>query len=143
MKYINRDDLTAYIQEMLLNSSIAGVDNISDTTILDEIEARTIDLVISYIGGRYNTSLIFADTPIRNGVIVEIVSQIVIYRIVRRNAARKVPEDFVDIYKDALKQLEKIQSGSQFLENLPTITAADGTTASLVYGSNRNSDFFI
>lgn len=143
MKYINREDLTAYIQEMLLNSSIAGVDNISDTTILDEIEARTIDLVISYIGGRYNTSLIFADTPIRNGVIVEIVSQIVIYRVVRRNAARKVPEDFVDIYKDALKQLEKIQSGSQFLENLPTITAADGTTASLVYGSNRNSDFFI
>lgn len=143
MRYINRDDLTAYIQEILLNSSIAGVDNISDTTILDEIEARTIDLVISYIGGRYNTSMIFADTPIRNGVIVEIISQIVIYRIVRRNAARKVPEDFVDIYKDALKQLEKIQSGSQFLENLPTITAADGTTASLVYGSNRNSDFFI
>jgi len=143
MKYINQDDLVSCVQEILLNSSIAGVDGISDTAILDKIEAKTISLVISYIGGRYDTSQIFADTPIRNNVLVDIISQIVVYRAVRRNAARKVPEDLIENYKDALKQLEKIQSGSQYLENLPVITATDGTTASLVFGSNRNSDYFI
>jgi phage gp36-like protein len=143
MKYINTDDLETYIQKLLLNGSIPAADGTLDTTILDNIETRTIDLVISYIGGRYDTSKIFADTVIRNGVLVEIISMIVIYRCVKRNAARKVPDDFGSFYTDSIKMLEKIQSGSQYLENLPLITATDGTTASLVYGNNTNKDYFI
>lgn len=142
MKYINKDDLITYIQERLLNECIMGANGV-DETILTKIEAPVIDLVISYIGGKYKTSEIFGETVLRNGVLVQLISMIVVYRVVRRNAARKVPDDIIEFYKDAIKQLEKIQSGSQYLENLPLIQAADGTTASLVYGNNTKKDFFI
>ena len=142
MKYINKDDLITYIQEPLLDSCITGSTGV-DETILNNIESPVIDLVISYIGGRYNSSLIFAETVIRNGILVQIISMIVVYRVVRRNAARKVPEDITDLYNNTVKQLEKIQSGSQYLENLPIITKADGTTPKLAYGNSTNKNYFI
>lgn len=143
MKYINKDDLVTYIQEVLLNSSIADPIGAADESILDKVEGRTIDLVKSYIGGRYDVELIFTDTPVREGVLVEIVCQVVIYRVVRRNAARKVPEDIAGLYSDALRQLEKIQSGSQHLPSLPKVTASDGAPVKLAYGNTTKKDFFI
>lgn len=138
MKYINKDDLITFIQQRLLDESLQLEDSI-----LDQIEEQAIDLTVSYITGRYDTGKIFGNPPIRNGVLVQVLSMIVVYRAVRRNAARKVPEDYIDIYTDALKMLEKIQTGSQHLENIPAITAPDGSTGKLMYGNNTNKDYFI
>ena len=145
MKYINTDDLISIIQERLMNESVALVEvtNLDENTILNGIEEKAIDLVISYISGTYNHEQIFADVPIRNGVLVQIIASIVVYRSVRRNAARKVPEDYNELYKDAIKNLERIQSGAMNLINCPKLLNDDGTSASPVYGNNTNKDFFI
>jgi phage gp36-like protein len=142
MKYINKEDLLVDIQEPILNESICGSNGNTDDSILDKIEISTIDLVISCISGRYKTDDIF-NTPIRNGVLVQIICAIVICRAISRNARRKVPDDNQTKYDKAIKALEKIQAGTMTLENCPIITAADGTTSGLVYGNNTKDEFFI
>lgn len=144
MKYINKDDLIAIIQERLMTESVALATetNLEDNTILDDVEEKVIDLVISYISGTYNHLLIFAETPIRNGVLVQIIASIVVYRAVKRNAGRKVPDDYVELYKEAIKFLERIQSGAMDLVNCPKLTTEEGTSISPVWGNNTNKDFF-
>jgi len=145
MNYINKDDLISIIQERLMSESVALAteSTLEDNTILDDVEEKVIDLVISYISGIYNHAEIFAATPIRNGVLVQIIASIVVYRSVKRNAARKVPDDYVELYKEAIKFLERIQSGAMALVNCPKLTTTEGTTASPVWGNNTNKDFFI
>jgi len=142
MVYIDDTDLASVIQERFLDDSTA---NIAGTdAILVDLEQKAIDYVVSYITGRYNTDLIFTTVePMRNGVLRQIIAQIVVYRAVRRNAARKVPEDYVTLMSDSTKQLERIQSGAMSLPSLPLITASDGTTSSLMTGNSTNTDFFI
>jgi len=142
MKYIDDTDLASVIQQRFLEDSTANI--AGDDSILNDLEQKAIDYVISYITGRYNTELIFTEgEPILNGVLRQIIAQIVVYRAVRRNAARKVPEDYVTLMSDSTKQLDKIQSGAMSLPGLPLITAPDGTTSSLMYGNNTNKDYFI
>lgn len=141
MKYLEKEDLISVIQERLLDESVANVAN--DDAIIDDVESKAIDYAISYIAGRYNTDLIFADPVKRNGVLVQTIAQIVVYRSVRRNAARKVPEDLMETYKDAIKTLERIQSGAMLLVGLPVLTAVDGTTNTPYYGNSKNTDYFI
>jgi phage gp36-like protein len=145
MKYINKDDLISIIQERLMTESVALAteSTLDENTILDDIEEKAIDLVISYISGIYKHAEIFAVTPIRNGVLVQIIASIVVYRSVKRNAARKVPDDYVELYKEAIKYLENIQSGAMSLINCPKLTTTEGTTVSPVWGNNTNKDFFI
>ncbi len=148
MKYINKDDLISVIQERLMTETVALSPEapLNDNTILNDIEEKAIDLVVSYISGKYDYTRIFPDapeTPIRNGILVQIIASIVIYRSVRRNAARKVPEDYMQLYSDALKQLEKIQSGSMKLVNCPLLSNDDGSPVSPIYGNNTNDNFFI
>jgi len=146
MKYLEKEDLIAVIQERLMGQSLAtSADiNLDDNTILDNIEGKAIDFAISYISGKYDTEVIFNEaTPIRNGVLVQAIACIVVYRSVRRNAARKVPEDYIQLYSDAKKDLEKIQSGAMNLINCPKLTNEDGTSTSPVYGNNTNDNYFI
>ena len=142
MIYIEETDLASVIQERFLDDSTANI--AGDDTILNDLEQKAIDYVISYLTGRYNTELIFAtDAPLRNGVLRQIIAQIIVYRAVRRNAARKVPDDYVNMFNEATKMLERIQSGAMSLVSLPLITAADGSSAPVLSGNNRNSDYFI
>jgi len=141
MKYIEEIDLSSVIQERFLDDSTANI--AGDNSILDNIESKAIEYVISYISGKYNTTLIFNETePVRNGVLRQIIAQIIVYRAVKRNAARKVPEDYVTLMSDSTKQLERIQSGAMSLPGLPLIAAQEGTK-DLKYGNNRNSNYFI
>lgn len=146
MKYINKEDLIAVIQEKLILESVAmspGVE-LDNNELLNNIEQKAIDFAISYISGTYDTNTIFDEvTPIRNGVLVQAIASIMVYRSVRRNAARKVPEDYLQLYTDAKKDLERIQSGAMNLINCPKLTKEDGTTTSPVYGNNTNDNFFI
>lgn len=138
MQYINKYDLTVCIQNNLLEDNTQAND-----TILDNIETETIALAAGYLAGRYDTTRMFATPPVRNGVLVQIISAITVYRVVRRNAARKVPEDYHNLYTDAIRLLERIQAGSLALEGCPAITAPDGSTGKLMYGNTTNPDFFI
>jgi len=138
MRYITREDLIEIIQERFLDESV----QLSDA-VLDGIEEKTIQFAISYISGRYRTDAIFGTPPMRHDLLVQAIAMIVVYRSVRRNAARKVPDDYTDIYKEAKDILSNIQKGSQQLKGLPEIVGQDGTSASLMFGNNTNKDFFI
>jgi phage gp36-like protein len=139
MKYITSDDLLEVIQNNLLQESVQ-----LDTSIIDKIELKVIDFAKSYISGRYNIDLIFSEpTPMRSPLLAQAIAMIVVYRSVRRNAARKVPEDFPDMYKEAVRMLENIQKGSQILIGMPTITADAGKSGGIRYGNNTNPDNFI
>ena len=146
MKYLEEEDLIAVIQERLINESIALAQDaaLNDNEILNKIEEKAIDFAISYISGTYDTATIFDETtPIRNGVLTQAIACIVVYRAVKRNAARKVPSDLIELYTDAKKDLERIQIGAMNLINCPKLTTEDGTSTSPVYGNNTNDNFFI
>ena len=139
MRYITREDLIEVIQGRLLDESISEMPD----EILNGIESKAIEFAISYISGRYNTNEIFGDPILRNGLLIQAIAMIVVYRAVRRNAARKVPDDFPDMYSEAIKILSNIQTGAQSLSRMPEVTGDSGTTGSLMYGDTTNKDFFI
>jgi phage gp36-like protein len=139
MIYINRDDLIEIIQERLLDDSLQ-----LDAGILDRLEGKAIAFAASYISGRYRTDEIFTPPTVkRHPLLVQAIAMIVVYRAVRRNAARKVPEDYPDIYREALKILENIQKGAQALDGLPEVTGGGGTTATLMYGNTTKDEYFL
>ena len=148
MRYITREDLIEVIQGRLLDESVSELPE----ELLNGIESKAIDFAISYISGRYDTDKIFGISPpegepegdvMRNGLLVQAIAMITVYRAVRRNAARKVPDDFQDVYTEAIKILSNIQTGAQSLPGMPEITGDAGTTGSLMYGNTTNKDFFI
>lgn len=144
MKYLNKEDLISVIQERLLDESV--INQTQDDTTINDIENKAIDFAISYISGRYDTDKIFVTPPLRNGVLIQVIAQIVVYRAVRRNAARKVPSDFKELYDEAVTMLNNIQKGITHLKGLPKLTnenGKDATTSALMYGNSTNKDNFI
>jgi phage gp36-like protein len=139
MRYLTREDLIEVIQGRLLDESVSELPE----ELLNGLEDKAIDFAISYISGRYDTEKIFGAPVMRSGLLVQVIAMIVVYRVVRRNAARKVPDDFPDMYSEAISILNNIQKGSQLLVNMPEITGESGTTGSLMYGNTTNRDFFI
>jgi citrate lyase beta subunit len=139
MRYITREDLIETVQGRLLDESVADTPD----ALLDGLEEKAIDFAISYISGRYDTGLIFGDPVLRHGLLVQAIAMTVAYRAVRRNAARKVPADFSDVYTEAIKILSNIRTGAQSLPGLPEIAGDSGTAASLMYGNTTSRDFFI
>lgn len=142
MNYITIDDCHAIIQERLLAESIADLTALPDAR-LDMLENKAIAFAKSYIAGRYDVSEAFSTAIIRNEVLVHVIASLVVFWAVRRNAARKVPEDFVELYNGAIKILDKIESGKQILEGFTPITAPDGTTSSLIWGNNTKDNYFV
>jgi phage gp36-like protein len=139
MRYITREDLIEVIQGRLLDESVSELPE----ELLSGIESKAIDFAISYISGRYNTDEIFDDPVMRSGLLVQAIAMITVYRAVRRNAARKVPDDFQDVYSEAIRILSNIQTGAQSLPGMPEVTGGGGTTGSLMYGNTTNKDYYI
>lgn len=136
MIYISKEDLETDIWERFIDESTGHDDNI-----IDRAERKAIDLCKTYLT-LYNTGLVFDEiSPIRNEVLVDIISKLTTYNLIRRNAARKVPSDAKENWEWAMKQLEKIQSGRITLD-LPPAVLPDGKSDSM-WGNNTNKDFYI
>lgn len=137
MKYITQQDVYAVIQEPMIQSSIEKQEDILDT-----LEAGSIDEVCSYIGGRYRCDEIFGEPPMVNGMLRRIITCMVVYRAVRRNAARKVPEDYAEMYAWAYDVLARIRDGQMPLNGLPEVTNPDTGKPLTFWGSNRKDEYF-
>lgn len=137
MKYINQHDLDVVIQPNMLTSSIQ-----QDSNVIDTAEEQAIEEVKAYLCSSYKVDEIFAETPIRNPLIVRTIVQLVVYRCVRRNAARKVPDDYAGMEDSAYSLLDKIAAGKLKLQGVPEVTNPDGTPK-LAWGNSRKSDNFI
>ena len=138
MIYIKQEDIKANIQETMLQASIE-----KDSGILDTLEAQTIDEVKSYIGARYDTYKIFVNPPIINGMLVRIIVSLVTYRAIRRNAARKVPDDYTEMRDWAYGVLENIRDGIMPLPDIPKAVAPETGEKLSLFGSNRKPEYFL
>lgn len=142
MRYIEETDLASVIQERFLDDSTANI--AGDQTILNDIENKAIAYAVSFISTRYNTDLIFSETePLRSPILQQIIAQIMVYRAVKRNAARKVPEDYVTMFNEATRMLERIQSGAMKLVGMPVLTDESGNNTPLMWGNTTNTNYFI
>ena len=138
MIYIKQEDIKANIQETMLQASID-----KDSGILDTLETQTIDEVKSYIGARYDTSKIFGNPPIINGMLVRIIVSLVTYRAIRRNAARKVPDDYTEMRDWAYGVLENIRDGIMPLPDVPQAVDPETGEKLSLFGSNRKPEYFL
>lgn len=140
MVYLNKNDLITHAFERFIDESSNDFDDA-----LKNIEAENIGIIKSYLGANYDVDTIFdKDDPIRNPLLVRILSKMVLYDTVRRNAARKVPSDYVEEYKTAMETLEKIAFGKLDIKELPPAIDDDGKIISnTLFGNNRNKNFYI
>lgn len=138
MVYISKEDITANIQETMLQTSID-----KDSNILDTLERQVIDEVKSYIGTRYDTSKIFGVPALINGMLSRIIVCLVTYRAIRRNAARKVPDDYVEMKDWAYEVLGNIRDGIMPLPDVPLATDPETGEKLSLFGSNRKPEYFL
>jgi hypothetical protein len=138
MVYISKEDITANIQETMLQTSID-----KDSNILDTLERQVIDEVKSYIGTRYDTSKIFGVPAVINGMLSRIIVCLVTYRAIRRNAARKVPDDYVEMKDWAYEVLGNIRDGIMPLPDVPLATDPETGEKLSLFGSNRKPEYFL
>lgn len=140
MVYLTKNDLITHAFERLINESSNDF-----AEALANIENENIGIVKSYLGAHYDVDTIFhPKEPIRNTLLIRILSKMVLYDVVRRNAARKVPSDYVEEYKNAMETLEKIAFGKLTIKELPPAVDDDGGIISnTLFGNNRNQNFYI
>ncbi|KQC30187.1 phage protein Gp36 family protein [Flagellimonas eckloniae] len=140
-QFIVDEDFDSYIQSQLLRDPKAQ--NLD--AILEDLELKAIALVRSKLNGRFDLDAIFAAIELeRHHLIVDIICTIIIYKFVRRNAARKVPSDFKDEYDRVMKMLMKIEAGKLVPEGLPKITDDNGDeVAKPIIANRKNNDFYI
>ncbi len=141
MTYLETEDLLEYMQERFIDENSQG-----DPKIIDDLEQTQISIVKTYIGTRYNVNLIFNEiNPIANEVLKSIIARFLIYRLVKRNSARKVPTDVKEDYDEALADLKDISIGKTKLDGLPLPSDENGNTieSTSLWGNNTNKNFYI
>lgn len=140
MIYIDKDFLISQAQERFIDESSQN-----DEDILDQIELTQIAVIKTYIGTRYNVELLFdEDEPVYNEVLKEILAWLVLYKLIRRNAARKVPNDYKEQYDAAMKLLKDIATGVIVLDGVPLPVDENGEVISnSIYGNLSNPNFYI
>lgn len=143
MKYLTEDDLITDSYERFITESAA--DNLD---VIDKCEQKAIALAITYLANRYSVNDIFGDNelnlpPLRNELLVDIITKITLYRLFKRNAARKLPDDVKEGWDWAIQMLEKIQTGRTIL-NLPPALDENGQVKSKsIWGNLSNNNFYI
>lgn len=114
------------------------------TTILESLELQNISIIKTKLKGRYDIEAIFsAQGAERHYLIIKILVKLVLYDFIRRNAARKVPTDYVKEWEWAMKTLESIKAGKETPDGLPAFVNDDGTTGRIIHGNTKNEDFYI
>lgn len=141
MIYLEKEYLNTHIFERLLDESSEDFEDM-----LDNAELEQIGLIKSMLYARYNVNLIFDESnPIKNEVLKRILSKLVIYDAVRRNAARKVPSDYKEEYEWAMAMLEKLAVGKILLDDLPKPqdNPDNPNNGKTMWGNNSNPNFYI
>jgi hypothetical protein len=112
--------------------------------IIEGIELQNIALIRGKLSGRYDVDAIFAATGTdRDYLIIKILTKLTLYDFIRRNAARKVPEDYVEDWKWANKQLDMLAAGTLAPDDLPTVASTTAGQSGEFYGNNYNQDWNI
>ena len=123
-----------------LFSQFIDENNAEDVDAIQTIEKQAIALVKSKLKSRYDITPMFgAEQYSGRDLIVWAVVGIVVYRFIRRNAARKVPTDMADDYKEVIKWLTDVRDG---LED-PELPALPLEEKRVFYGNNKNENLYL
>lgn len=135
--FITQDDLETRLFEDYIDESEQ-----EDVEAVQAIELQAIAYVKSKLRGRYDVSVIFAADPYAGrDLIVWAISGIVAYRLIRRNAARKVPSDFVNDYNEIKEWLNAVRDEKEN-PGLPP-KAEDPENPEVQWGNSTNEDLYI
>lgn len=139
MTYLEKSDIEALVNYRYIDESSQ-----EDQQVIDTIENQNIELVKSYIASRYDVQVIFDEqTPVKHPILSRILSKLVIFDVIRRNAARKVPDDFREEYERAMSLLKEISTGRHILKGLPAPLPQNMPVSQTIWGNNKNDDFYI
>lgn len=139
LAFLTTEDLTAGMIDKFINERTDE----NPTAILEAIEKKKIALIKAKLSGRFDTDMIFdAVDDQRDYLIVDILTKLCLYEFIRRNAARKVPEDYIQDWNWANKQLDMIASGKLAPDSLPIYIEENGEESSF-FDNNYNTDWNI
>jgi hypothetical protein len=140
MTFLTENDIKSYIFFVFVTES----EN-DHSGSLNTIELDNIALIKSKLGNRYDTSAIFsAAEGNRHRLIVKVLTILTLYDLIRKNAARKVPEDFFKDWEWAIKWLDAVRDGKEAPTDLPTLDSEDANNSSIVkWGNNSNKDLYL
>lgn len=143
MIYITEDDLTDDSYKIFIDTSTG--DTTAGHNILDANEKKAIGIAKTYMDVRYDVDKIFDEAePLRNDLLVDIICKITLYKVFRRNAARKVGATVKEDYDWAMKELGRINSGAVVLAGLPVpVDEDDQSTVPGITGNTSNEDYYI
>lgn len=139
MYYLTKDDLIVLAFERFIDDSANDHE-----PILNELEKRGIAYLKTVLGTRYDVDTIFDESePIRDELIVQILSKWVIYHLFKRNAARKISTDVKEEYDSGMKTLISVSTGVIRLSGLPPAPSQNGAPSNTIFGNLKNKDFYI
>jgi len=140
MEFLAKDDLKVHSFERFIDESSQDFSGAIDSS-----ERQAIALVKSKLASRYDVAAIFAQTGAgRHDLIIRILTFIVIYDIISRNAARKVPEDIKEMWEWAMSTLEAIRDRKESPKGLPPLTDDDGKPLrAAIWGNNSNENYYL
>lgn len=132
--FLEKEDLESQMFEAYIDD-----DNAEDIEALERIEGQTIATFKTKLRQRYDVDAVFsAEGELRDKEVVKHLAAIVCYYMIRRNAARKVPSDYVKEFERAEKWLKDVREGIE-VPDLPKIEIRQ----ELLWGSSRNEDWLI
>jgi hypothetical protein len=132
--FLEKEDLQSQMFEAYIDD-----DNAEDIEALERIEGQTIATFKTKLRQRYDVDAVFtAVGELRDQEVVKHLSAIVCYYMLRRNAARKIPSDYLKEFEIAQKWLKDVREGIE-VPNLPKIEIRQ----ELQWGSSRNEDWLI
>jgi hypothetical protein len=134
MVYLTNDDLISQIFEEFIDDSEQ-----EDLDILTRLESQSIAIIKSKLRERYDTESIFAQRDEeRDPLIIGVLTALVNYKLIRRNAVRKIPEDFKTEYKNAMNWLNDVRDGIE-RPDLPLLDSEEHQE--LYYGDSINNNW--
>lgn len=138
--FLEVDDIKAVIQDRLFTAN----DPAGAPVVMELIEKKKIAYITAKLESRYDMGAVFAeDGEDRNQVILDILICLCIYEFIARNAARKVPDNYKEMYDRALKELDNLQAGKTYA-GLPVAKDEEGVDSPpIIYGNTTNKDNYI
>ena len=135
-QFITKDDLETRVFEDYIDESEQ-----EDIEATEAIEKQAIALVKSKLRKRFDIAIIFSNAEYEGrDLIIWALSGIICYRLVKRNAARKVPSDFVKDYEEVKNWLDAVRDGNED-PGLPELEEPE--QKQVLWGNSKNEDLYL
>ena len=134
LSFLTEDDLKTQLFENYIDDSVQ-----EDLEALDNIEAQQIAFMKSKLRSRFDLTVVFSSANYEDKPIIkQVLTALVNYFVVKRNAARKIPTDFKDNYNWAIKWLNEVRDGKE----TPELPLKEAVKKEVLWGNNKNEDYY-